>query len=522
MLVGEHLCNPCNLCKPLQLLPTSLGREVPRKGRREPAVHSSGLGGSGACPRPSCLSPLSGVFPLLRSFSVSLKDRPLRPGIFARVPSRTRLSILKTLKTLKTVSHSNPFNSSTMQPTSATLAPPATSATLQPNPATLQPCNSATSFESRYLALLELLRASGFSLAPLRADAETLRLAAALEERRREYPETSPLGRRRFESFGRKLLRATGRTALLREVAKSHIEAVLAPYKNPCTYNGLRSNARAFFDWCVRRHLLRVSPVADIEPLPEPPKEPCFYTPDRVRRVFAAAMSPDTDPAIGVFLTLGFFCGLRTSEIQRAVAGDVNFADGTVRVPIPKGYYRGAPPRLVQPPENAIAWLRYFLPDNLPSDAPIAATPHALGAWKRTHLEPLGLDWTRDENRNVMRHTACTMHVAAFRNLAETQLLLGHTRGSSITVQHYLGLASQKLGEAYWAILPPKGQGGRHPNARSAPSTKRGISPRDGRFLTIDLDDSGAPIPRGPGRATVGPDGVISFGTDALPPPLAN
>lgn len=367
--------------------------------------------------------------------------------------------------------------------------------------------------ESRYAALQELLRSSGFSLEPLRADAETIRLSAALAERRREYPETSALGRIRFDCFGRKLLRVAGTDALLRDIDRRHIESLLAPCANPCTYNGLRADARAFFHWCVRRRLLRVSPVHDIDPRPEPRREPCFYPPGRVRRIFHEALSADTDPAVGVFLALGFFCGMRTSEIRRAVRADVSLDDATVRVPIPKGFYRGTPPRLIQAPPNAIAWLRYFLAPDLPSDAPIAATTRALRDWKRAHLEPLGLCWSHADHSNVMRHTACTMHVAAFRNLAETQLMLGHTRGSGVTAQHYLGLASRKMGEEYWAIRPPKG---RHPNARAAPRSIR-IPPRDARFLVLDLDDAGLPIPRGLGHATVASDGTVDFGEDALP-----
>ena len=366
--------------------------------------------------------------------------------------------------------------------------------------------------ESRYAALQELLRASGFSLEPLRADAETIRLSTALAERRREYPETSPLGRLRFESFGRRLLRVAGADALLRDIDRHHIESLLAPCASPCSYNGLRADARAFFRWCIRRHLLRVSPVRDIDPRPEPRREPGFYLPGLGRRISREALSADTDPAVGVFLALGFFCGMRTSEIRRAVAADVNLSDATVRVPIPKGFYRGTPPRLIQAPPNAIAWLRYFLAPGLPPDAPIAASPRALRDWKRTHLAPLGLAWGRGDHPNVMRHTACTMHVAAFRNLAETQLFLGHTRGSGVTVQHYLGLASRKMGEEYWTIHPPKG---RHPNARAVPRPAR-ASPHDPRFLILDLDDAGRPVSRGPGRAAVAPDGSVDFGEDAL------
>ncbi len=359
--------------------------------------------------------------------------------------------------------------------------------------------------------------AFGPSLPPLRADAATIPLAAALVERRLEYPATSPLGRARFESFGWKLLATVGPDALLRDITRERVESVLATCVHPCTWNGLRATARAFFRWCIRRRLLRISPVDGIDPRPEPRHEPHFHAPDAVRRIFQAATARDTDPAVGAFLTLGFFCGMRTSEIRRAVRRDIDLVDGTVRVPVPKGYWRGTPPRLIQARPNAIAWLRYFLPPGLPPDAPVAASPHVLRKWKDARLAPLGLSWGRDTLRNVMRHTACTMHVAAFRNLAETQLMLGHSAGSDITVRHYLGLASRRMGEEYWAIVPPHGL---HPAARTAAASSRRsrAAPVDGRFLEILLDDDGTPLSAGPGRAAIRPDGSVDFGSDVMPP----
>lgn len=308
--------------------------------------------------------------------------------------------------------------------------------------------------ETRCSAFREILEASGVPTGSLRHDAERIPLAAALAERRMEYPPESLAGRTQFDSFARKLLHVAGKSVLLKDVTAAHVEALLGPCVHPGTYNSLRRSARAFFRWCVKRRVLRVSPATGIEPRREPRHEPRFYSVAQVRRIFEIVSAADTEPGIGVFLTLGFFCGMRTSEILRATAGDIDLSAGTVRVPIPKGYRLGVPPRLIEAQTNAVAWLRRFLPDGLPADAPVAATRRAFGEWKRRHLDPEGLGWGQGEFRNVMRHTACTMHMAAFRNLAETQLMLGHSRGSGVTVRHYLGLATREEGLAYWNILP--------------------------------------------------------------------
>ena len=340
--------------------------------------------------------------------------------------------------------------------------------------------------ETRCSAFREILEASGIPTGALRADAEDISLVSALAERRAEYPPECLAGRTQFDSFARRLLyvaetlgqrasrpmeaggtsvgdgrdahspaqSSAGKAILLKDVTVAHVETLLGPCVHPGTYNSLRRSARAFFRWCVKRRLLRVSPAAGVEARHEPRHEPRFYDAPRVRRIFEIASSPDTEPGIGVFLTLGFFCGMRTSEILRATAGDVDLSAGTVRVPIPKGYRLGVPPRLIEAQPNAVAWLRRFLPSGLPEEAPIAASRRAFGEWKRRHLDLEGLGWGQGEFRNVMRHTACTMHMAAFRNLAETQLMLGHSRGSGVTVRHYLGLATREEGLAYWNILP--------------------------------------------------------------------
>ncbi len=355
-------------------------------------------------------------------------------------------------------------------------------------------------------SLLTIRSNDGVAAPTERPNGTPIALSVAIEQRRREYPETSPLARARFDHFARRLMATMeartsehtddaradddrGRKPTLQDITCSHVKALLATIENPCTSNGFLASAKAFFRWCVKRRLLSTSPAEGIDPRPEPRREPHFFTAAQVRNIFLMAAKPKTDPSIGVFLTLGFLCGMRTSEILRARARDIDIKDGTVRVPVPKGYWRGTPPRLIQAPENAVTWLRWFLPRNpLPPDAPVAASLDAVRKWKKQCLAPLGLGWGRDEFRNVMRHTACTMHVAAFRNLAETQLFLGHTQGSSITARHYLGLATRAEGAEYWSILPPAGRR-HHPSSQTSwKTTRTRATAHDSRFVIVPLD----------------------------------
>lgn len=281
-------------------------------------------------------------------------------------------------------------------------------------------------------------------------------LDEALRLRRQAYPLTSRAAIRALDALRRSLQAVLPLETILCDITPTHIQSLLQPHTHPTTWNNVLRQARAFFAWCIRSGFLRESPALSFQMQFIPYHEPTAYSTAQVEQVFGLLVRSGAAPGVGIALTLGFFCGMRSAEIQRTTRGEIHLDEETVRVSIPKGFFRGVPPRLIQAPRNAILWLRFFLGDR-PYEANelVAASPQELAAWKRANLAPKGLSWGQDQARNVMRHTACTMHVAAFRNLAETQLFLGHSRGSDVTVRHYLGLVSQREAERYWHIYPP-------------------------------------------------------------------
>lgn len=305
----------------------------------------------------------------------------------------------------------------------------------------------------------------------------------AFQRRREAYPLTSRAAIRALDALRRALLGQMPAEALLSEVTQEHVRSVLQPLENPTTWNNRLRQLRAFFSWCIREGLLLRSPVVGFQAHVVPYHEPETFSEAQVERIFALASREATPAGVGITLTLGFFCGLRSAEIQRAVMEEINVSEGTVRVSIPKGFYRGIPPRLVQPPRNALLWLRYFL-GTQPRGARelVAASAQEFAAWKKSVLAPVGLSWGTTEHRNVMRHTACSMHVAAFRNLAETQLFLGHSRGSDVTTRHYLGLISQREAERYWHIYPPA-----EPREGGEGVRRRRASGEDPRFIVVEV-----------------------------------
>lgn len=245
-------------------------------------------------------------------------------------------------------------------------------------------------------------------------------------------------------------------------IRREDIENILSKYESPTSYNSIACCVRAVFRWGLREKLLGESTVGDLELHRVPWQEPAYFLPDKVERIFRVAeTAPDNDldcswqGAVVRLLTLGFFAGVRTAEIARALREDVDLDGAILRIPKPKGHTHGMRPRLVELEPNAVAWLRAWWdePNAVPTD-PVVPDMWRFTQWKKRHLEPLGLSWGNDVAHNVMRHTYATMHVGAFRNPSATALNLGHGHTSDMLEKHYRGLVSQAVARPYWKIFP--------------------------------------------------------------------
>lgn len=218
-----------------------------------------------------------------------------------------------------------------------------------------------------------------------------------------------------------------------------HALSILEGVKAPTTLTELASQytrrIRTALRWGVREHLITNRVAEDIRPTPERYKQPGFFKPDRVARIMRTAEEHpgEARAAAGITLTLGFFAGIRTVEIARAVWDDIKEEEKIVRIPQPKGYTRGVRARVVELEDNAVAWIRFWKDEARRAGkvlrGKVVETPRSFCGWKKTYLEPNGDSWGNDEAHNVMRHTYATMHVGAFRDLKATALNLGHPHG---------------------------------------------------------------------------------------------
>ena len=248
------------------------------------------------------------------------------------------------------------------------------------------------------------------------------------------------------------------------EVTKNDVEGVLERYSAGASRRSILIKFKSVLRWGVREHLI-ANRIGDELPKPrEIYKMPAFFHPDRVERIMRTAEEHPGEPkaAVGMVLTLGFFAGIRTAEIMRAVWSDVQEDEKMVRIPQPKGFTRGVRARVVELEPCAVAWIKrwkaWTVENGLPLEGKIVGSEPAFSTWKRIYLKPKGDSWGNDNRHNVMRHTYATMHVGAFRDLKATALNLGHMTDVATLLSHYRGLVSTPIAKSFWEIRPrPEG-----------------------------------------------------------------
>lgn len=258
------------------------------------------------------------------------------------------------------------------------------------------------------------------------------------------------------------LCRALGPAMPMEALSLADVLAAADTLRATRTYNGFVKIVGAALRWGGREGIVDLPFAGSLRRRPEAFREPAFFRPDKVERIFRAAeSSPGSHfTAAGLRLTLGFFAGVRSVEIERAAWEDLNLDDGVLRIPRPKGYTNGQKPRLVELEANTVAWLRRWR--RWTTGQRRGREPHGLlvpraqafTAWKAATLDPLGLSWGNGASHNVMRHTYATMHVGAFRNAASTALNMGHGNTTEMLEKHYRGLVPKTVAQRYWTIFP--------------------------------------------------------------------
>lgn len=143
------------------------------------------------------------------------------------------------------------------------------------------------------------------------------------------------------------------------------------------------------------------------------------------------------------YLALRLFTGLRKASVLKMTWEEIKVGKGIIlkaknaktRV---RAYLEGFPPVLWE-------WLKAFER----AKGPVARQHFA----KEVELRASKLEIAIP--RSSFRHTFSTYHVAAFRNAAETAQLVAHRESPRTLWTHYVGIASEEEGKAFFNIKPP-------------------------------------------------------------------
>ena len=221
------------------------------------------------------------------------------------------------------------------------------------------------------------------------------------------------------------------------DIATADIERWLQAVNDPCatTHTNRLRYLSVFFNYAKAQGWVTDNPVTR---LPQPKQRrsmPEFLPVAAVRKVFLSA-SPEAIPR----LALGFFAGIRSSELNGVCWSDIKWSDKIITIR-PEVAKTGVT-RHVTLAANCLAWLRLHMTD-LPT---MCVSQRRLSTLVDTSHWP----------RNCMRHTFCTNHMAMYQNPGRTAFELGHRQDPSLLYRHYRGLVRKSDAEEYWEIRPKK------------------------------------------------------------------
>ena len=214
------------------------------------------------------------------------------------------------------------------------------------------------------------------------------------------------------------------------------------------SYNNTRNALNTVFTWGVNAGMVQTNPVAGIAKKNKIYKEPAFFNAGQVADILNEAAATEDAAPYMPWLVLGFFCGLRSTEIARLRWEDIKWDDSIIRIEKPKGYTHGVKPRFTTLNDTAREWL-------WPHRREAGTLGDGVGFYRWRD----GLQCHPKWSNNAMRHTFATMHYALHNNLALTAAEMGHYENVRTTLEHYRGLATRRDAEAFWALRPPASYG---------------------------------------------------------------
>jgi integrase len=236
------------------------------------------------------------------------------------------------------------------------------------------------------------------------------------------------------------------------------------------TQRGYLGDLRAFFAWARKQGWLGANPSEGVEVAGVPEGEIQTLGVGQVEVLLRAALGSG-DAELLWYAVLATFCGIRPAEIERLTLDRINLEERTVI--ITGGTAKTARRRVVDLPENAVAWLRMLEKQKAESGKQKVCGAGWEDRWlclRRAAGWSVGLKRKREVAgwykvrdcaltqgpwpHDVLRHTYASMHYAHFQNEALLKAQMGHWERADTLHRHYRALRTRVEAERFWNLWP--------------------------------------------------------------------
>jgi integrase len=145
------------------------------------------------------------------------------------------------------------------------------------------------------------------------------------------------------------------------------------------------------------------------------------------------------------YIAIGFFAGVRSAELMRMTAKNINFETKTIVVGADAAKKRSQ--RMIEISDTLLAWLEVCKGELQNGERLIEAN-------KLRKAKPLLLEAAGIENwpANGLRHSFGSYHLAMFQNIEKTANQMGNS--AAVIHNHYKALVTKDAAEKFWSLRP--------------------------------------------------------------------
>ena len=202
-----------------------------------------------------------------------------------------------------------------------------------------------------------------------------------------------------------------------------------------------------FFRFCCAVYKLPENPAKgvylDTEEIDQSEVE--AYTVKEVKLIMKAALHHAHADRIVPVLAIGFFAGLRPSEIKGLDWSNISMEQRQIRVTPATAKRRRQ--RFVAMSDNLVEWLHPYVK----VEGNVAPTSFTYRQDRAEVLTAANVTrWLHDG----LRHSYGTYHLAAHADANKTAAEMGHRGNTDLVYQHYRKLVTQAEGLKYWKLSP--------------------------------------------------------------------